>query len=116
MTTFKKSTMALALTAFSIGSVYAQSSGSGSSGGGDGGGGKTSTSMTFQDWLNTHSAKNSGRVSRQAYMEESGRRWDSMDKTKKGLSLAEIRGVYNPPAIMGGPTATSTQDQKGIKQ
>ena len=116
MNNFKQTTMALALAAFSVGSVYAQSSGSGSSGGGDGGGGKTATSMTFQDWLNSHSSKNSGRVSRQAYMDEMGRRWDTADKSKQGLSLAEIRGVYNPPAVMGGPTSTNSQDQKGIKQ
>ena len=72
--------------------------------------------MTFQEWLNDHSAKNSGRVSRQAYMDEMGRRWDTMDKSKQGLSAAEIRGVYMPAAVMGGPTSTNAQDKKGIKQ
>jgi hypothetical protein len=117
MTTVQKTMVAVALAAFSAGSVYAQSSGSGSSGGGSaGGGGVTATSSTFQDWLNAHGAKNNGRISRQAYMDEAGRRWDSADKSKQGLTLAEIRGVYNPPAVMGGPTATNPQERKGISQ
>ena len=108
----RKTMVAMALAAFSVGTVYAQTSGST---GGQGGGSTASTS-TFQDWLNSHSAKSGGRITRQAYMEEAGRRWDAMDKTKQGLTAAEIRGMYNPPAVMGGPTATSPQDKAGVKQ
>lgn len=113
MTTLRKAMAMAAMAAMSVGTVYAQSSGSS---GGAGGGGETASTSTFQDWLNVHAAKNNGRISRQAYMDEAGRRWDAMDKTKQGLTMAEIRGVYNPPAVMGGPTSNNSQDRKGIKQ
>ena len=116
MIKLNKSLLALAL-ALSVGSVYAQSS-SGSDSGSQGGG-ITSSSGSFQSWLNTYGAKNSGRVSRQAYMDEASRRWDSMDKTKQGLTMDEINRTYyssGPAAVMGGPTATSPQDKKGLKQ
>ena len=109
MNTLKTATIAMALAAFSVGTVYAQSAGSA-------GGGKTESTTTFQEWLNAHSAKNNGRVQRQAYMDEMGRRWDTMDKNKQGLTMAEVRGFSGPPAVMGGPTSTNTQDKKGIKQ
>ena len=105
MNRYRKTMMAIAMAAFSVGSAFAQGSG----------GGETNSTTTFQDWLNVKSA-NSARISRQEYMDESARRWDMMDKTKKGLTLAEIRGVYNPPANMGGPTATTTQQKKGLQQ
>ena len=104
MNIYRKTMMAIAMAAFSVGSACAQGSGGGES-----------NSTSFQDWLNIKSA-NSARISRQEYMDESARRWDMMDKTKKGLTLAEIRGVYNPPANMGGPTATTTQQKKGAQQ
>ena len=112
MNTLKTATIAMALAAFSVGTVYAQSAGSS----GGSGGGKTESTTTFQEWLNAHSAKNNGRVQRQAYMDEMGRRWDTMDKNKQGLTMAEVRGFSGPPAVMGGPTSTNTQDKKGIKQ
>ena len=106
MNTYRKTMMAIAMAAFSVGCAYAQS--------GDGGG-ETNSTTTFQDWLNIKSSK-SARISRQEYMDEAARRWDMMDKTKQGLTLAEIRGVYNPPANMGGPTATTVQQKKGVQQ
>ena len=118
MNKVSKSFLAMAM-ALSVGSVYAQSSGTGSGDGGGGQGGSNATTGTFQTWLNTYGAKNNGRISRQAYMDESGRRWDSMDKTKKGLTMDEINRTYyssGPAAVMVGPTSTNTQDKKGITQ
>ena len=106
MNNLKMATIAMALAVCSVGTVYAQGAG----------GGKTESTSTFQEWLNAHSAKNNGRVQRQAYMDEMGRRWDMMDKNKQGLTMAEVRGFYGPPAVMGGPTSTNAQDQKGLKQ
>ena len=120
MNKLNKSLLAMAM-ALSVGSVYAQSSGTGTgdSGGGAQGGGITASSGSFQSWLNTHSTKNSGRISRQAYMDEASRRWDSMDKTKQGLTMDEINRTYyssGPAAVMGGPTATNAQEKKGVQK
>lgn len=114
MNTYQKPLLALAL-ALSVGSVCAQSTG-GAAGGGAAGGGVTSSTGTFQSWLNDHSGKNSGRISRQAYMEESGRRWDKMDTTKQGLTTNQINDMYYTGAKMGGPTATAPNEKKGIQQ
>ena len=100
--------------AMSVGVASAQSPGSGSSGGGGQGGGATSTSMTFQQWLNTQSGK--GRITRQMYMDEVGRRWDTMDKENKGLTMQDVNSLYFSGVGMGGPTATSPQEKKGMKQ
>jgi len=89
------------------------SSGSGASGDGGQGGGMTSSSGTFQSWLNEH---RSGRISRQAYLDEVARRWDAADRDRQGLTYDEISRTYYSPIGMGGPTTTSPQDKKGIKQ
>jgi hypothetical protein len=113
MTKYQKPLLALAL-ALSVGSVYAQGTAGGQ------GGGSTADkpeTNTFQSWLNTHSAKNNGRVSRQVYMDEAGRRWDSMDQNKVGLTTEEINRIYyNPSARLGGPTATGSGEKKGVQQ
>lgn len=103
--------LALAVVAGSIGSFSVQAQGQG--------GGNTANNTTFQEWLNDRSAKNvkmEGRVTRQEYMREAGRRWDMMDKRKRGLTMEEIGMMNGPAAVMGGPTATSTQAKKGITQ
>jgi len=40
-------------------------------------------------WMQDHSVRNNGRISRQAYLDEMGRRWDAMDANRGGLSPAE---------------------------
>jgi hypothetical protein len=107
MNTYQKPLLALAL-ALSVGSVCAQSAG------GAEGGGPTFSKDNFQSWLNDHSAKNNGRISRQDYMKESSRRWDKMDTTKRGLTTDQINDMYYPGAKMGGPTATAPNEKKGI--
>ena len=105
-------TSALAL-AMSLGTTASAQSSSGGAAGGQGGG-TTSTSGTFQSWLNQHK---SGKITRQQYMDEVGRRWDSADRSKQGLTYDEINHTYFSSAVgMGGPTSTSPQDKKGIKQ
>ena len=110
MIKFQKSLVAIAL-ALSVGSVCAQDSGSGGQGGG-----KTDTSGNFQTWLSTHSVQNNGRVSRQDYMAEAGRRWDMSDRNKQGLTRDEINSTYGPAAVMGGPTATNANEKKGVQK
>jgi hypothetical protein len=111
MVKYQKSLLALAL-AVSVGSVYAQSTG-GDAGGQ--GGGNTASANTFQSWLNTHSDKNDGRISRRAYMSEAGRRWDSMDHNKRGLTTDQIYSMYSPGAVMGGPTPSTPNEKKGVQ-
>ena len=116
MTKYQKmASMASALAlAMSVGTVSAQSTGdsSGAAAGAQGGG-TTAGSMSFQQWLNTQSGK--GRITRQMYMDEAARRWDMMDKEKRGLTRDEINSLYYSGG-MGGPTATRSNEKKGIQQ
>ena len=58
-------------------------------------------SMTFQGWMSDYSTKHDGRISRDAYLQESARRWDALDNEKRGLSLEEVNRAYGYP---GPPT------------
>ena len=108
-----RASMASALAlALSVGTVSAQSTGDTASSGAQGGG-TTASSTTFQQWLNTQSGK--GRITRQMYMDEAARRWDMMDKEKRGLTRDEINSLYYSGG-MGGPTATRPNEKKGIQQ
>src|SRR5678816_3840308 len=86
-------TSALAL-AMSLGTAASAQSASGDSGAQ--GGGTTASSNTFQSWLNSH---RSGRISRQAYMDEVARRWDSMDRDRQGLTYDDINRMYWTSAV-----------------
>ena len=113
----KQSTMlaALALALGMSAGAMAQSTGD-SSGAASGaqGGGNTATSSTFQNWLNKQSGK---KISRQAYLDEVGRRWDAADASKQGLTTDEINRMYwNAGVGMGGPTATLPNQKKGLQQ
>ena len=61
-------------------------------------------SGSFSGWLSDYQTKHEGRISRQAYMDEVGRRWDMADKDRKGLTQDQIHQTYG----MGGPGMTST--------
>ena len=125
MTNLQKQASRLAILALaasvSVG-VGAQSTGaSGSSDGGAAaggttggstGGGVTSSSMSFQQWLNTQQGK---RISRKAYMDEVSRRWDAMDRSNQGLTYDEITRTYGS-ANMGGPTANTPTQRSGVQK
>ena len=111
----KIASMASALAlAMSVGTVSAQTTGGDAAASGAQGGGATSSSMTFQQWLNTQAGK--GRITRQMYLDEAARRWDMADREKRGLTIDEINRTYYSGVGMGGPTSTSAQDKRGIKQ
>ena len=117
----KVSTMLIALALGAGMSLTASAQSSGGQGGGvtasaPHGGSSTSTNASFGGWMHEHSMKNSGRVSRQAYLDESARRWDSLDADKKGLTTAQISMLYGTPGAMGGPTSTNKNEKKGIQQ
>ena len=49
---------------------------------------------SFAGWVSQQQAANKGRVSRQAYMDEVGRRWDQTDTNKQGLTADQINQTY----------------------
>ena len=42
---------------------------------------------TLQTWMSDYSRAHNGYISRQAYMDEMGRRWDAMDRNNRGLTV-----------------------------
>jgi len=127
MNNIQKHASKLALLALAVSmstGAFAQSAGSaGSTGGSDGGaaasgssgtgsGGVTSSSGTFQQWLNAQQGK---RITRKAYMDEVGRRWDAMDHSSQGLTYDEINRTYGS-ANMGGQTANTPQQRSGMQK
>ena len=63
---------------------------------------------SFSGWANDYSKAHQGRISRQAYMDEAGRRWDALDKNNQGLTTSEIsrmNGWSSTGSGMGGPGA-----------
>ena len=66
----------------------------------------TAPGTPFSGWMTDYSRSHQGRISRQAYMDEAGRRWDAMDKNNQGLTSDEINRTYGWNAS-GGSTANS---------
>ena len=65
----------------------------------------------FSTWMRSYSEAHGGRISRQAYMDEAGRRWDAMDKQNRGLTTAEINRMYgygpSPGQVKAGTSQTN---------
>jgi hypothetical protein len=58
-------------------------------------------------WVYDYSARHQGRISRQAYLDEMGRRWDAADTNQQGLTPAEVsrltgRVDTNAPVPLSG--------------
>lgn len=77
-------------------------------------------SPTFQNWMNEQSRSNQGYISRDAYMQEAGRRWDQMDTSRRGLTADQINSMYGPAPTPGqvnpstprtNPTGTEPKGQ-----
>ena len=85
--------IAAALSAAPVAAV-AQTTGYGGTVGGNVGGSPYAGVPAPQDdldlWMHDYSVRNNGRISRQAYLDEMGRRWDAMDANRGGLSPAEV--------------------------
>ncbi|MEP6942182.1 MAG: hypothetical protein ABI981_04565 [Betaproteobacteria bacterium] len=90
---------------------------------------KATAPNSFSGWMTDYSSKNNGRISRKAYMDEQGRRWDSMDKSNKGLSSDEINQMYGyggssmgsnnmagSSTTSGGATGSSTGPGGGMNK
>lgn len=51
---------------------------------------KVRTNADMNTWVKGQAGENKGRISRQAYMDEMARRWDSMERNNQGLTPAEV--------------------------
>ena len=70
---------------------------------------KATAPSNFSGWMTDYSKSHQGRVSRQAYMDEAGRRWDAMDKNNQGLTTDQINGMYG----YGAGNNSMNKDNKG---
>ena len=48
----------------------------------------------FSGWMTDYSKSNNGRISRDAYMQEAGKRWDAMDANRQGLTVEQMTKLY----------------------
>lgn len=71
----------------------------------------TAPNSSFSGWMTDYSKSHQGRISRQAYMDEAGRRWDGADKNNQGLTSDQISGMYGY-APAGGNNSVN-KDNKG---
>lgn len=69
---------------------------------------KVAPATSFSGWMNDYSKTNQGRISRDAYMQESGRRWDAMDKDQKGLTTEQVNTLYGYPSAGAMPNTKDT--------
>ena len=72
-----------------------------------------SHSGASHSWADDYAAHNNGRVSRQAYMDEMGRRWDAMDRNQQGLTPAEVSHLTGKVDSSAGPARTGSGVQAG---
>ena len=66
---------------------------------------------SFSGWMTDYSKAHDGRVSRQAYMDEAGKRWDAVDKNNQGLTSDQINGLYGHGS--GAGNNSMNKDNKG---
>ena len=52
--------------------------------------GVPATQDDLDAWMRDNATRNDGRITRQMYMDEMGRRWDAMDQNRQGLSPADV--------------------------
>lgn len=64
-------------------------------------------------WANDYAARNHGRISRQAYMDEMSRRWDAMDRNQQGLTPAEVSHLSGHVDSNALPGRTGSSVQAG---
>ena len=51
---------------------------------------RTGASADVNTWAKGYAGEHQGRISRQAYIDEIARRWDSMDRSNQGLTPVEV--------------------------
>ena len=103
----KRFATAVAVTLMSIGVATAQAPNASSAGAADNTNSKSSP--TFQGWLTDYSKANKGYISRQAYMDEMGRRWDAMDRDHRGLTMDQVNSMYGYAGSQPSPGMVKPQ-------
>jgi len=101
---------AVAAAIMSIGIAAAQTPNAGttsSTGAADNTNSKSAPSV--QSWMHDYSARNKGYISRQAYMDEMGRRWDTMDRNNQGLTTDQINSMYGYTGSQPSPGMVKPQ-------
>jgi hypothetical protein len=63
---------------------------------------------SLRTWMSDYSRTNKGYISRQAYMDEMGRRWDAMDRNHRGLTVDEVNSMYGDSQPNPGMTHAQT--------
>jgi hypothetical protein len=71
----------------------------------------TAPNSSFSGWMTDYSKAHQGRISRQAYMDEAGRRWDAADKNNQGLTSDDINRTYGYGSASGNNSMN--KDNKG---
>ena len=74
---------------------------------------------SWPHWMSNYSTAHQGRISRQAYFDEMGRRWDAADARRQGLSVDEINRLYGPAnsdQVTGAVTAPGYMGPKDSKK
>jgi len=99
-----KGTLAAALFVGMVGGAAAQADNTNS---------KIAPANDFSGWMTDYSKANQGRISRDAYMQEAGRRWDTMDKDKQGLTVDQINRTYGYGSMDKRPGAMGPGNVKG---
>ena len=69
---------------------------------------KVAPAGSFSGWITDYSKNNQGRISRQAYMDEVGRRWDAADTRREGMTIEQINRAYGYGPQRDPVTGTST--------
>jgi hypothetical protein len=105
----KRTTFAILAALASFGVATAQTTNAPMSSGVGAADNTNSTSApTLQTWMSDYSRTNKGYISRQAYMDEMGRRWDAMDRNRRGLTVDEINSMYGYSQPNPGMTHAQT--------
>jgi len=63
---------------------------------------------SFPGWMTDYSKTNQGRISREAYMDQVGRRWDALDTNRQGMTIVQINRAYGYGSQRDPVTGTST--------
>lgn len=75
---------------------------------------KVRTGADVNTWAKGYAGEHQGRISRQAYMDEMARRWDSMDRKNQGLTPAEVSRLTGKVDVdHAAPPRTGSDVQAG---
>lgn len=63
------------------------------------GGNNPTESQNFDNWMNRYATTHNGRISREEFMDQMSRRWDTLDAQRSGyMTPDQARRIYMPGA------------------